>query len=273
MAPPIPGDHRHAPAGADACGACAPGATQVQLPTAVAVPPCPAPVAEERRDATLLPPRKLPANSRYSSLLLQRQKTLGSIDLWQQVKLPPGASEEEWLAITTIDFFNELNLLTGALVDMCTEASCPVMCAGPYTFAWADGDKVKVPVKMSAPRYFEHLLIWVEKQLADESFLPVKPGVPFPSHFRKGIRVIYKRLFRIYAHTFHSHFKDLVEGEADAHLNHSFKHFIYFVKEFSLIDDHELEPMKDLIALLMRQQARDGLPAKEGMEMGTPLLA
>lgn len=215
------------------------------------------PVKEERRDATLLPPWKLPANSRYSSLLLERQKTLGSRDIWQQVKLPSGASEEEWLAITTIDFFNELNLLAGALSDICTHETCPVMCAGPYTFAWCDGDKVKTPTKMSAPRYFEHLLIWVERQLADESFLPVNPGQPFPPHYRKGMRVIYKRLFRIYAHTFHSHFKELIDGEADAHLNHSFKHFIYFVKEFNLIDDSELEPLKDLVALCMGQRAKD----------------
>merc|ERR1712039_578152 len=120
----------------------------------------------------------------------------------------------------------------------------------------------------SAPRYFEHLLIWVDKQLADESFLPVSPGRPFPPHYRKGMRVIYKRLFRIYAHTFHSHFKELVEGEADAHLNHSFKHFIYFVKEFNLIDDEELAPLKDLIELCMIQQGKD-IP-EDSVEGSTP---
>lgn len=181
----------------------------------------------------------------------------GSRDLGQQVKLPAGASEEEWLAVCTIDFFNELNLLAGAIADLCTEQSCPVMCAGPYTFAWADGDKIKVPTKMSAPRYMEHLLIWVEKQLADETFLPVQAGVVFPPHFKKGIKVIYKRLFRLYAHVFHSHFKEMMEGEADAHLNHSFKHFIYFVKEFDLIDEEELEPLKDLISLAMRQKGSE----------------
>lgn len=213
---------------------------------------------EERRDGTLLPPRKLPPNSRYATLLLERQKTLGSRDLWAQVKLPPGASESEWLAVNTIDMFNELNLLAGAISDLCTEQTCPVMTAGPYTFAWADGDKIKVPTKMSAPRYIEHLLLWVEKQLADESFLPVEPGVDFQPNFKKGIRVIYKRLFRIYAHVFHSHFKEMVEQDADAHINHSFKHFIYFVKEFDLIDDTELEPLKDLVALCMMQRAGGG---------------
>lgn len=202
----------------------------------------------------MLPPHKLPAKSRYGTLLLERQKTLGSSDLSLQVKLPPGASEEEWLAVQTVDVFNELNLLAGAVADLCTDQTCPLMNAGSYTFAWADGDKIKEPMKLSAPKYFETLLMWVEKQLSDESFLPVKPGVPFPPTYRKGMRVIYKRLFRIYAHIFHAHFKEMMEQEADAHLNHSFKHFIYFVKEFDLIDNEELEPLKDLIALCMRQK-------------------
>jgi len=209
-----------------------------------------------RRDATLLPPRKLPVNSRYNTLLLSRQKTLGSKDLGDQVKLPPGANYEEWLAITTLDFFNELNLLVGAIQDLCTETTCPAMCAGPWIWLWADGHKIKEPTKMSAPRYFEHLLTWVDAQLADESFLPVQPGVPFPPNFLKGMRVIYKRLFRIYAHVFHSHFKEMMEDEADAHLNHSFKHFVYFVKEFDLIDTEEMEPLKDLVNLCMEQRVR-----------------
>lgn len=209
----------------------------------------------DRKYATLLPPHKFPANSRYSTLLLERTKTLGSEELWAQVKLPVGASEDEWLAVSTVDMFNEINLLAGAVQDICTEKSCPVMNAGSYTFAWADGDKTKAPTKMSAPKYFEALLTWVERQLSDESFLPVEPGVPFPPTYRKGMRVIYKRLFRIYAHIFHAHFKEMMEQEADAHLNHSFKHFIYFVKEFDLVEDAELEPLRDLIALCLRQKA------------------
>jgi len=232
------------------------------MPPAQKAPPEPQPPQREerrdatRRDATLLPPRQLPPNSRYEVLLLERQKTLGSKDLAEQVKLPPGASVEEWLAVQTVDFFNELNLLIGALQDLCTEHTCPAMSAGPYTYMWADGDKIKVPTKMSAPRYFEHLLTWVDNQLSDESFLPVKHGVPFPKSFLKGMHVIYKRLFRIYAHVFHSHFKEMMEEEADAHLNHSFKHFVYFVKEFDLISIEEMEPLKDLVALCLEQKSR-----------------
>mmetsp|Transcript_20100 Transcript_20100/g.31522 ORF Transcript_20100/g.31522 Transcript_20100/m.31522 type:complete len:258 (-) Transcript_20100:142-915(-) len=225
--------------------------------------PNPTPVAPKQQGTllkgvggTLLPPKQLPSDSRYNLLLMERQKTLGSKDLADQVKLPSGASLEEWLAISTVDFFNELNLLVGATQDLCTEQTCPEMKAGPYAWLWADGEKCKEPQKMSAPKYCECLLIWVDKQLSDESFLPVNPGSPFPPSFKKGLRVIYKRLFRIYAHIYYSHFKAMMDDEADAHLNHSFKHFVYFVMEFDLMQKEDLEPMKDLVAMFLEQRAR-----------------
>ena len=54
---------------------------------------------------------------RYNTLLIERQKSLGSKELQVQIKLPQGANEDEWLAVKTIDFFNELNLLIGALQE------------------------------------------------------------------------------------------------------------------------------------------------------------
>ncbi|CAE7391458.1 MOB1A, partial [Symbiodinium necroappetens] len=177
-----------------------------------------------------------------------------------QVRLPSGCCEEEWLAVNIVDLFNELNLLAGAISDICTETTCPTMSAGSYAWQWADGDKVKTPQQLSAPKYIEKLLVWVESQLADETFLPVKPGQPFPPHFKKGIKVMYKRLFRIYAHVFHHHFKELAECDADAHLNHSFKHFVYFVKEFDLVEDSESEPR---LARLIPEKASTGIGEHE----------
>lgn len=39
---------------------------------------------------------------------------------------------------------------------------------------------------------------------------------------------IYKRLFRVYAHIYHSHFKQVCSLDEEAHLNTCFKHFIFF---------------------------------------------
>jgi len=72
-------------------------------------------------------------------------------------------------------------------------------------------------------------------------------GVPFPKNFLTIAKTILKRLFRVYAHIYHQHFKDVVNLGEEAHLNTSFKHFIYFVQEFGLIDKRELAPLQELI--------------------------
>jgi MOB kinase activator 1 len=76
------------------------------------------------------------------------------------VQLPAGEDRNEWLAVTTVDVFNQLNLLYGSIHEFCTDESCPVMyvsslywcesglslrasrSAGPkYEYQWMDGVK------------------------------------------------------------------------------------------------------------------------------------
>lgn len=58
---------------------------------------------------------------------------------------------------------------------------------------------------------------------------------------------ILKRLFRVYAHIYHHHFDYITQLGEEAHLNTSFKHFMYFIQEFKLLDDKELKPLEELI--------------------------
>ena len=55
-------------------------------------------------------------------------------------------------------------------------------------------------------------------------------GVPFPKNFISIAKTILKRLFRVYAHIYHQHFSEVVQLGEEAHLNTSFKHFIFFVQ-------------------------------------------
>lgn len=48
------------------------------------------------------------------------------------------------------------------------------------------------------------------------------------------VRTIFKRLFRVYAHIYHSHFKQVCSLGEEAHLNTCFKHFIFFVQVSAL---------------------------------------
>ena len=133
-------------------------------------------------------------------------------------------------------------------------------------YHWADGNQVKKPIKCSAPKYIDFLMTWVQDQLDDEALFPSKIGVPFPNNFLTNAKTILKRLFRVYAHVYHQHFKvrkpflirgmsyvmtlrfqEIVSLGEEAHLNTSFKHFVYFIQEFELIDKKELAPLQELI--------------------------
>ena len=124
------------------------------------------------------------------------------------VQLPEGEDIDEWIAVNTVDFFNQINMLYGTITEFCTEDRCPIMSAGPkYEYHWADGQTVNKPIKCSAPKYIDYLMTWVQDQLDDENIFPSKIGVKFPPNFQSIVKTILKRLFRVYAHIYHQHFK------------------------------------------------------------------
>ncbi len=74
----------------------------------------------------------------------------------------------------------------------------------------------------------------------NDKLFPGRAEDPFPKHFESVIKQIFKRLFRIYAHIYYSHFEKVVALGEEAHLNTCFKHFYYFVTEFKLVDKKEV---------------------------------
>ena len=73
---------------------------------------------------------------------------------------------------------------------------------------------------------------WVQSQLDNETLFPSIIGVSFPKNFQDTVRVIFKRLFRVYGHIYHSHFPKIVALEEEAHLNTSFKVPFFFFSPF-----------------------------------------
>ncbi|NXE17195.1 MOB1A kinase, partial [Lophotis ruficrista] len=236
-------------------------------------------VSGNRSSKTFKPKKNIPEGSHQYELLKHAEATLGSGNLRQAVTLPDGEDLNEWIAVNTVDFFNQINMLYGTITEFCTEASCPLMSAGPrYEYHWADGTNIKKPIKCSAPKYIDYLMTWVQEQLDDETLFPSKigkrgcvtlrdrdaadptegltrarwcvSGIPFPRNFLSVARTIVKRLFRVYAHIYHQHFDSVMQLQEEAHLNTSFKHFIFFVQEFNLIDRRELAPLQELIEKL-----------------------
>ena len=120
-------------------------------------------------------------------------------------------------------------------------SACP-----KYEYLWADGSNVKTPMKVTAWEYFEFLMVWVENQLNIENLYPSVIGVPFQKNFLLLIKVIFKRFFRVYAHIYYTHFPHIVMLGCQYHLNTCFKHFIFFIERFNLVEPKELAPLADL---------------------------
>ena len=143
-------------------------------------------------------------------------------------------------------------MLYGTIIEFCTEQTCQVMSAGPkYEYHWADGQTIKKPIKCSAPRYIDYLMNWVQSQIDNETIFPSTIGVPFPKDFLNIAKSILKRLFRVYAHIYHEHFNQVLQLKEEPHLNTSFKHFIYFVLKFNLVETKELAPLQEIIDRLI----------------------
>ncbi|KAH7816535.1 putative MOB kinase activator 1A [Monocercomonoides exilis] len=205
--------------------------------------------------ATMIKKKNVSADDTHKQDLLKHiETTLGSGNLREAVALPEGEDLNEWLAVNTFDFFNQINMLYGTITEFCTNETCPVMSAGPtHEYRWADGVKIKKPVKLSAPEYVDALMTWVQSQLDDETLFPSKIGVPFPRNFQDVVKNIFKRLFRVYAHIYHCHFEKIISLGEEAHLNTCFKHFLFFITEFKLVQKEELAPLDDLIKKVLSE--------------------
>eukprot|EP00965_Chrysotila_dentata_P046869 1555488-Pleurochrysis_carterae.AAC.3 len=105
--------------------------------------------------ATFKPQKKVAPGTRRFELHKQAAATLGAGNLEEAVRLPAGEDLNDWLAVNVTDFYNEISLLYGVLMDTCTPISCPTMSAGPkFEYKWADGVRIKKPVRCSgAPTY------------------------------------------------------------------------------------------------------------------------
>lgn len=102
--------------------------------------------------------------------------------------------------------------------------------------------------RLHPPQYLRALRVYWDEQRKAENIKPILwkcfrgycwgvtaslscyQGVPFKRNFMSVAKTILKRLFRVYAHIYHQHFDSVMQLQEEAHLNTSFKHFIFFVQ-------------------------------------------
>ncbi|KAK3056873.1 Mitotic exit network component [Extremus antarcticus] len=187
---------------------------------------------------TAFQPQKRAKGTNSWQLKQFAEATLGSGSLRKVVQLPEGEDRDEWLAVNVVDFYNQINLLYGAITEFCSPTSCPEMKAtDEFEYLWHDPPTYPKPTRLPAPTYISHLLSWTSAHLSNPAVFPTQPGVPFPEGFEKTVKVLFKRLYRIYAHIYCHHYSVVRGLGLEAHLNTGFKHYVLFVEEFGLADE------------------------------------
>ncbi|KUI62382.1 putative maintenance of ploidy protein mob1 [Cytospora mali] len=182
------------------------------------------------------------------------EATLGGGSLRKIVKLPEGEDENEWYAVNMVDFYNQINLLYGAITEFCSPQSCPEMKAtDEFEYLWQDNENFKRPTKMAAPAYIEQLMTWVQGSIDNEAVMPSRIGVPFPKTFPSLVRQIFKRMYRVYAHIYCHHYPVIRELGLEPHLNTSFKQYVLFIDEHNLATGKDFwGPLGDLVDSMLR---------------------
>ncbi|KAK4547832.1 Maintenance of ploidy protein mob1 [Oleoguttula mirabilis] len=211
------------------------------------------------RNQTSFQPQKRAKGTNSWQLKQFAEATLGSGSLRKVVQLPEGEDRDEWLAVNVVDFYNQINLLYGAITEFCSPQTCPEMKAtDEFEYLWHDPPAYPKPTRLPAPTYISHLLTWTSNHLSNPNVFPTHPGVPFPPNFQGTIRTIFKRLYRIYAHIYCHHYGVVRGLGLEAHLNTGFKHYVLFVEEFGLADEKGAKkgewfgPLGELVESMLR---------------------
>ena len=170
------------------------------------------------KSKSLRPKKRIKKNKRGYGLKKIIQMTLGLGNMQVSVELPIGEDMNEWIAVNVIGFYNDISLLYGLMTEFCTTKSCPKMTAGPsYIYCKGFRGEPSSAQEISAPSYINYIMEWVESTLENEQIFPEELDQLFPSNFITVIRNMFKRLFRVYAHMYHSHYKDATELKFECH--------------------------------------------------------
>jgi MOB kinase activator 1 len=109
-------------------------------------------------------------------------------------------------------------------------------------YLWEDGMNFKKPTRVTASHYVVLLMNWIEILLNSEKYFP--SNAKFSENFKTVVKTIFKRLFRVYAHIYCYHYQECKILGIEKHLNSVFQHFIFFVQEFNLMNQKEMNVLK-----------------------------
>lgn len=210
-------------------------------------------------------PMKSHKSKKRQELSTMKRTTLGTGSMLATVVLPAGESLDEWLAVHVVDFYNDVSLMYGLVSE---DAASLFTKAGEgfppgFEYRWSSGKGV---VRCTGAEYVDYCMTWVDAQISNEEVFPTLADQPFADDFADHVKLIMKRIFRVFAIIYGQEplFDIFASVEAAPHLNTSFKHFIYFALEFGLVGSAEFKA----IPKKMQEMNGEYKQAKAEMEAG-----
>eukprot|EP00929_Paragymnodinium_shiwhaense_P002885 TRINITY_DN10319_c0_g2_i1.p1 TRINITY_DN10319_c0_g2~~TRINITY_DN10319_c0_g2_i1.p1 ORF type:complete len:207 (-),score=54.47 TRINITY_DN10319_c0_g2_i1:339-959(-) len=205
--------------------------------------------------ATVIHECPIPANSHIYKLHEQANASLGNGEIWDAIKKPVNVDEKHWIAACVLGIFDEVVHTILVFEELCDPSSqqCCVMNAGSVRYRWAD--EYTKPQDVSSVQYMHSLAAYGHRLLRSRELIPAD-GSPMPRDFLPSIQQLLKRIFRVYAHIYTNHFDSMRTFGVEAHINCSFKRFLFFVTEFRLVSMQEMEPMGNLVRRFLQAARR-----------------
>lgn len=108
-----------------------------------------------------------------------------------------------WLAENVIEIFNEVYMHYNMAItdnvewdELCNDKKMSGFPAG-VMYLWRE-NTVDDPILLPANAYVNKVFLWVEELLADETVFPPNEDTPFPETFKKYLKKLFSRIFRVF---------------------------------------------------------------------------
>ncbi|KAI1333106.1 Mob1/phocein [Xylariaceae sp. FL0255] len=199
---------------------------------------------------------------------------------------PKTVEQAEWIAHQVVEHYRNLWNFVRVIHEkeedgstICNASTCPRMSAGAnHSFTWLNARRE--PVELPAYEYITLMQRWISGKIDDETIFPTdsngvsfahNPSVTttplsqlssptdrdwigkrsgFPENFIEVCQVIFRQMFRVYAHLYWAHFVDpFYHLNLEKQLNSCFSHFVLTACALDMLKPQELEPMQPLIDL------------------------
>ncbi|KAK5990673.1 Maintenance of ploidy protein mob2 [Cladobotryum mycophilum] len=191
---------------------------------------------------------------------------------------PKTVEQGEWLAHQVVEHYRNLWNFVHVVhakeedgTSICNSTSCPKMSAGVnHSFTWLNSRRE--PVELPAHEYMTLMQRWISGKVDDSAIFPTDPsgvsfsnyiavsnqGEPeyvgkrsgFPEKFIDVCQMVFRQMFRVYAHLYWAHFTEpFYHLNLEKQLNSCFSHFLLTATALDMLGKPELEPMQPLIDL------------------------